>query len=71
MRRRLSSVLVALLLAGALLGGAPAAVSAEDCVEWSAEYGCESSITCLLLSETHGACIVYHHRAGTISFLFF
>ena len=71
MRRRFGSMVVALALAGALLLGAPASASAEDCVAWSAEYGCESSITCLLLTETHGACIVYHHRAGTISFLYF
>jgi hypothetical protein len=71
MRRRLGSLIAALALAGALLVGAPASARAEDCVAWSAEDGCESSITGLLLTETHGACIVSHHRAGTVSFLIF
>jgi hypothetical protein len=71
MRRYLAGVASAIVLAGALLLASPGSASANGCISWSEAYGCEASIACLIVTETHGYCIIYYHRAGTIGFEIF
>ena len=78
MRRWLTKLIAVFAIVGTLgFAGltTPNSASANDnCVAWSAQYGCEATIACILVTEPHGYCGVYWTagpNAGGFDMLFF